>query len=285
MPQDALPILKTMRSCGGVLGWTAWFSPNPGERKVLSGNTACLVAENEITGVMAVIEDVTEVRKARDVQQQSKEELEELMASRTRELSEANARLLQLDEMKCNFLSIVSHDLRTPLTSILGFAKVISKVFSKYFAPLASTDSRLKQISAWIDDNLNIMENEGKRLARLINDLLDISRIESGRYSWKEKSLDLTVLTRNTSSTGSTRWRATPVKNRLGQGRGLPYANRSWSTMEATFSWSRNLEKTAPSPLCFRIKGRGVQERPYRSLCVEHIRHYGLLPEQTAQCA
>ena len=121
------------------------------------------------------------------------QKLEDLVDERTKELEQkalelekAVSHLKELDKMKSVFLSSVSHELRTPLTSILGFAKLIYKDFRKFFLPLAEDRSKLKKKGARIEDNVSIIIAEGERLTRLINDVLDLAKIESGRIEWKD---------------------------------------------------------------------------------------------------
>ncbi|WP_051069542.1 HAMP domain-containing sensor histidine kinase [Desulfovibrio oxyclinae] len=124
-------------------------------------------------------------------------ELEEKVRERTERLSEkavelekANERLQGLDRVKSSLLSQVSHELRTPLTSILGFTKVIHRDFDRLFMPLAREDGTLSHKGERIVSNLEIIENEGDRLTRLINDLLDLNKIESGHMEWRDRVVD-----------------------------------------------------------------------------------------------
>jgi signal transduction histidine kinase len=103
-----------------------------------------------------------------------------------RQLEELNARLVELDRLKSHFLSMVSHELRTPLTSLLGFAKLVRKTFVKHFEPLALESGNLRGQGRRISDNLDIIALEGARLSRMINDLLDLSKIQSGRMEWRD---------------------------------------------------------------------------------------------------
>jgi PAS domain S-box-containing protein len=196
LPAEALPMFQVLASGQRILGWTAWRRAEDGTRRVLSLSAASLAQEGQSPGVVAMVEDVTDLHRARLVLQQSKEELKVLVERRTRELTEANRRLMELDGLKNNFLNTVSHDLRTPLTSVLGFAKLIQREFAKRFTRVAESDPSLRKGAKTIRANLAIIVSEGERLTRLINDLLDLSRIESGRYQWREVSMDLAALIR-----------------------------------------------------------------------------------------
>jgi signal transduction histidine kinase len=122
------------------------------------------------------------------------DELERKVEERTRELTEANLRLREADELKSAFLSSASHELRTPLTSVLGFAKLAVRSFSRHFIPLAQSSPELARKAETIQENLVIIEKEGERLTRLVNDLLDLNKIESGRMEWREEVLDAGAL-------------------------------------------------------------------------------------------
>jgi len=118
---------------------------------------------------------------------------------------EENKRLQELDLLKSDFLSTVSHELRTPLTSVLGFSKIIQKRLDDVVFPLVKTDDKkvnrkIRQIS----DNVNIIISESHRLTNLINDVLDLSKMEAGKIDWKMESLFLKeVIERATAATSS----------------------------------------------------------------------------------
>jgi len=127
---------------------------------------------------------------------QLNEELEDKVDQRTSELrakaaelETANKRLRELDEIKSSLVSSISHELRTPLTSIRGFAKLTGKDFVRHFQPLTS-EKKLMKKGERIRQNLEIIETEGERLTRLINDFLDINRIESGKATWNDRFLN-----------------------------------------------------------------------------------------------
>jgi PAS domain S-box-containing protein len=157
--------------------------------------------EHDIRFLVAVSEQAAlaiERKSAEEALAKLNEELESKVAARTMELaatagelSQANARLTELDETKSALLSSVSHELRTPLTSIMGFTKLIHREFLKYFSPLDKEgDREASRRAARIADNLGIITAETERLTRLINEFLDLAKIESGRMPWNDQPLD-----------------------------------------------------------------------------------------------
>lgn len=102
-----------------------------------------------------------------------------------------NIRLHELDRMKSEFISTVSHELRTPLTSVLGFAKIIKKRLEDVVFPLIITDNKkINRAVRQVNDNVDIIISEGERLTKLINDVLDIAKMESGKIEWNMEPVD-----------------------------------------------------------------------------------------------
>ncbi len=95
----------------------------------------------------------------------------------TAELRAANERLKELDRLKDDFMSTVTHELRTPLTSIRAFSEIL----------LANPDVELAERKRF----LGIITRETERLTRLINQVLDLAKIESGRAEWHVTRVDL----------------------------------------------------------------------------------------------
>jgi PAS domain S-box-containing protein len=97
-----------------------------------------------------------------------------------------------VDRMKTEFISTVSHELRTPLTSVLGFAKIIRRKFLDLVVPaLPQGDAKTLRSVGQIRDNLDIIVAEGERLTELVDDVLDIAKMESGRYEWSMATVSL----------------------------------------------------------------------------------------------
>jgi PAS domain S-box-containing protein len=105
-----------------------------------------------------------------------RKQAEEERKQRMEELKIAYERLKELDRLKDSFLSTVSHELRTPLTSIKSFSEIL----------LAYDEDRETQ-----KEFLTIIKEESDRLTRLINDFLDLAKIESGRMQWE--TVDLSI--------------------------------------------------------------------------------------------
>ena len=91
----------------------------------------------------------------------------------------------QVDRMKTEFVSSVSHELRTPLTSVLGFAKLIQKKLEDTIFPLIQTeDKKALRAIRQVGENVEIIIAEGTRLTKLINEVLDIAKMEAGKTDW-----------------------------------------------------------------------------------------------------
>lgn len=138
------------------------------------------------------------------VLKRQREELRARVNEQTQELKESNEQLrlakeqalaseaeaIKANEAKSNFLSFVSHELRTPLTSIIGFANLNKRrLEEKLFPLIPKTDKKVERTMQQVAQNEGIIVEEGQRLADLINNLLDLAKIESGKVEWNIKSI------------------------------------------------------------------------------------------------
>jgi Na+/proline symporter/nitrogen-specific signal transduction histidine kinase len=129
--------------------------------------------EEEPLGLSEVMEMLDEtIEHSRELQLKSGE-----LEAATAELRAANERLRELDRLKDDFVSTVTHELRTPLTSIRSFSEIV------YDNPELEEAQR-RQF-------LQVVINESERLSRLINQVLDLSKLESGSAKWRLGPVDL----------------------------------------------------------------------------------------------
>ncbi len=126
---------------------------------------------------------------------------------------------------KSAFLANVSHELRTPLTSILGFAKLIERRFDDVLAPALAdqTDRKVQRAVNQVRTNAGIIYAESQRLTHLINDVLDLAKIEAGRVDWHMGPLAIDeVLERAVQATQGLIDQKPGVRLALEQGDDLP---------------------------------------------------------------
>jgi Na+/proline symporter/signal transduction histidine kinase len=133
------------------------------------------VTTGEIVGIDEVMKILDETSQVIEYSHQLEQKSGELVRA-TAELRTANERLRELDEMKDDFLTTVSHELRTPMTSIRSFAQILSDT------PTLSLERR--------EELLGIIVNESERLSRLINQILDLEKLESGQVEWRVSDVD-----------------------------------------------------------------------------------------------
>src|SRR3990172_2345947 len=142
-----------------------------------------------IIGTVGISKDITEEKRLREQLKKKNKELEELTENledkvfeRTKELEKINRELSKANEMKGRFIANASHELRTPLHSIIGFSEIL---LQKTFGDLNEKQQRYT----------NTIYNAGKHLIHLINDILDLAKIEAGKMklSYKTFALKATV--------------------------------------------------------------------------------------------
>lgn len=123
--------------------------------------------------VMHILDEASQVRAySRQLEEKSR-----ALEAATGELRAANERLKELDRLKDDFMSSVSHELRTPLTSIRAFSEML------HDDPKIELEERKRFLA--------IIVSETERLTRLVNQVLDMAKIESGHAEWHNAEIDL----------------------------------------------------------------------------------------------
>ena len=135
--------------------------------------------------VLDILDEASQViAYSRQLEQKSRE-----LEAATAGLRAANERLTELDRMKDDFISTVTHELRTPLTSIRAFSEILHD--NPDMAP------------AKRDEFVLIIVKESERLTRMINQVLDLAKLESGSAEWHSAELDLKAVIEDAVSTTS----------------------------------------------------------------------------------
>ena len=156
-PADAAMVRFTERQLAGAIGAAS--------ARIM---VASVVKEElpDIDQVMAILDEASQVIEySRQLEEKSRQ-----LEATSRELRAANERLKDLDRLKDEFVSTVSHELRTPLTSIRSFSEIL-------FDNPQIDEAQKKEF-------LSIVISESERLTRLINDILDLAKMEADQLDW-----------------------------------------------------------------------------------------------------
>jgi len=139
-------------------------------------------ASGNIIGISTITRDITEHKRNAEELSRYKDHLEEEVQQRTEDLILARNAAEAANRAKSVFLSSMSHELRTPLNAILGFSNLMSKN--------AQMPGSLRQ-------NLDIIKRSGEHLLTLINDVLEMAKIEAGRVQLENTPFDLGGMVRD----------------------------------------------------------------------------------------
>lgn len=148
-----------------------------------------MIIDGEVTGMIGIGRNITnrklDEQKIRELNSKLIEANRIISIERERARQRINL-LEELSKLKSEFISNISHELRTPLASVVGFAETIA----------SDTDLPKETIKEFSE----IILSEGKRLAKLINDVLDFSKLESGEEELKKEELEILKLMDETVS-------------------------------------------------------------------------------------
>ncbi|MEJ6003357.1 ATP-binding protein [Paucibacter soli] len=129
--------------------------------------------------IEGMVSDISQRRLAEQELTRHRDHLEDLVAERTQELSQAKQRAESANQSKSRFLATMSHEFRTPLNAILGFAQLLQM------------DASLQPAQ---QGKIKLIRDSGEHLLSLITDLLDMASIEAGKVSLQTATLDLLAL-------------------------------------------------------------------------------------------
>lgn len=159
-----------------------------GERVWISWtNKVVLDAQGHVVEILSIGNDITESLEAERKIRELNASLEKRVAERTEELQVALVRAESADKIKSAFLATMSHELRTPLNSIIGFTGIILQGMA---GPLNTEQTK----------QLSMVRGSAKHLLELINDVLDISKIEAGQLDVHAETFNLIALIERVSS-------------------------------------------------------------------------------------
>ncbi len=169
-----------------ILADPASFEQNTNENMRRNGERVWIAWTNKIvkdeagriSEILSIGTDITARKRAEDEVRELNASLEERVKDRTADLAVAKDRAEAADRLKSAFLATMSHELRTPLNSIIGFTGILLQQLAGPLNP-----EQQKQ--------LGMVQESARHLLSLINDVLDISKIEAGQLEVQKESFDL----------------------------------------------------------------------------------------------
>jgi len=137
------------------------------------------------SSVLIRVNDISPLKKAQRKLKGFNRELQKTVKEKTLHLQEANKRLQSLNQLKDEFIAVTSHELRSPLTSIRGYLSFLVE------------DEAISQLSEPYRDYLIRAYSTTDSLNYLINNILDVSRLDMGRFQLQKQNTDIIRFTRN----------------------------------------------------------------------------------------
>ena len=181
--------IETMRAFNDILGgkperaFEASFNSNRGKEILFGINAKPIFNNGNMNEIILIGKNITHLRFITDELESLRIKLIEanrLISIEQQRGNQHKSLLEELNKMKSDFVSNISHELRTPLASIIGFSETIA-------SDPDMPDSMKTEFN-------NTILNEGKRLARLINDVLDISKLDGGGIDIVKYKFDIILM-------------------------------------------------------------------------------------------
>ncbi len=177
-PEERERLSETLKRHGGVSNYEAKLKAKDGRVIDVSlGISLLRDSSGAVIGTVGISKDITEKKlyeeelKKKNLElKQFSETLEEKVVERTKQLEETNRELERANKLKSQFIANMSHELRTPLSSIIGFSE-------------AMLEGLFGEINEKYKRYVNNIHTSGKHLLHLINNILDLAKIESGKMA------------------------------------------------------------------------------------------------------
>lgn len=217
-------LVDTVRQAGYVRGHEATCR-NSEDREIIVELTATNLTNDQgkSVGISVILRDITDRKRREEEIQRLNASLNRQVAERTRELAEkvdalarANAELQKLDAMRSEFVSLVSHQIRAPLTNIRG---AVERMQAGCGVPNAAC-SRM----------FDILNQQAKRLDRLVQDVLNVARIEAGEVVLHKEPISVLPVVKQVVEQTRARSVERPIHLPLKPGLPLVFADRDFVT-------------------------------------------------------
>lgn len=185
-PEERAKVIEVLKSRGVVCNYETKLFRKDGSPVDINLTISQLRNKTgRVIGTVGISKDITEEKKLRDELRIMNNELRDLnmrledkVFERTRELEKSNSELIKSNQIKARFISNMSHELRTPLNSILGFSEIL---LEKTFGDLNEKQHR----------HVTNISSSGKHLLQLVNNILDLARIEAGKIDLFYEDFDI----------------------------------------------------------------------------------------------